>query len=126
MTGDEPSMDSFKGKRISRVEITRGHGYATISDRIVFRFMDKTMVAYETAGECCSHSWIEHYSVPEDVEGSCVVDIVGSKTGEEDKEGYELLQFYETRFKTDKGDIVVEYRNNSNGYYGGSLVEVAL
>ncbi len=34
---------------------------------------------------------------------------------------FECLQIYKTTLKTDKGDCDVEYRNSSNGYYGGSL-----
>lgn len=29
---------------------------------------------------------------------------------------HECLQVYQTHFKTAKGDIVLEYRNSSNGY----------
>lgn len=39
----------------------------------------------------------------------------------EDEE-YEYLQFYGFKLQTEKGDVVIEYRNSSNGYYGGDLV----
>ena len=31
------------------------------------------------------------------------------------------VEFYGLSIKTDKGEIVIDYRNSSNGYYGGSL-----
>lgn len=33
----------------------------------------------------------------------------------------ELIQFYGFSIKTDRGDIEIDYRNSSNGYYGGNL-----
>lgn len=33
----------------------------------------------------------------------------------------EYLQFYGFKIQTQKGDVVIEYRNSSNGYYGGNL-----
>ena len=78
--------------------------------------------------DCCSESWIEHLEVPNDINGATLLsvheadmidggsDIAGNR-GEQ-----ECLSVYETRFCTNKGDIVLEYRNSSNGYYGGSLV----
>ena len=31
------------------------------------------------------------------------------------------LQFYGCKISTDRGEIVIDYRNDSNGYYGGNL-----
>jgi hypothetical protein len=33
----------------------------------------------------------------------------------------DVLSVYQTTFRTNRGDIRVEYRNDSNGYYGGYL-----
>ena len=35
---------------------------------------------------------------------------------------YDLIQDYRSIFKTDKGELIIEFRNNSNGYYCGYLV----
>ena len=39
----------------------------------------------------------------------------------EKREEYVLIQFYGLKFTTDKGDLILDYRNESNGYYGGNL-----
>ena len=95
-------------------------------------------------GDCCSQTWIEHLEMPENIEGATIQSVdepeIPSwdnhkcrrgdyrRTEEENKEAgccdHDVLQVYHTRFRTDKGDIVLEYRNDSNGYYGGSLTDL--
>jgi hypothetical protein len=38
-----------------------------------------------------------------------------------DDSEYEIIAFYGLKITTDKGDIIIDYRNSSNGYYGGNL-----
>ncbi len=38
-----------------------------------------------------------------------------------DEKEYDCLQFYGYKITTDKGDATIEFRNSSNGYYGGSI-----
>lgn len=77
---------------------------------------------FRTSGDCCSHTWIEHCEYPEfGKRGSKLTAIESVDKGSEQSDEHDCLAFYETRFTTPKGDIVVEYRNSSNGYYGGSL-----
>lgn len=33
----------------------------------------------------------------------------------------DCVEYYGLKITTDKGRAVIDYRNNSNGYYGGSL-----
>ena len=91
---------------------------------IVIEMKDGRSLRYVAEGGCCSTSWIEHLELPDNIEGAVVLkcDEVGgnSKPGE-DLSKYEVLQVYESRIHTDRGMIVAEYRNDSNGYYGGSL-----
>ena len=75
-------------------------------------------------GDCCSCSWVEHLTVQDDLNSAMLISVedqrIDSKC-EEDHAEYDYLQVYETRFRTNRGDIVLEYRNSSNGYYGGSI-----
>jgi hypothetical protein len=92
---------------------------------ITFYFLDGSAESFAVEGDCCSHSWIEHLEMPNDVKGASITEI--SETQESnDKlshtEGYEEVVNYYTKFSTQAGDIVLEYRNDSNGYYGGYLV----
>ena len=84
-----------------------------------------TQHTYGVEGDCCSYSWIEHMTVPDDIKGATILGVdefeVDTPPGV-DKSQFEVLQCYETRIKTTKGDIVLEFRNDSNGYYGGYVV----
>lgn len=47
------------------------------------------------------------------------LDMPNLDTGDEDK--YDVTMYYGCKIKTTKGDCVIDYRNSSNGYYGGRL-----
>lgn len=98
------------------------------NEALRFTFTDGTSLTYEAWGDCCSSTWIEHISIPADLYGSAIFDIVepelpphpaASLIPEDDRD--ETIQVYHTAFATDAGHILVEYRNSSNGYYGGGL-----
>lgn len=106
---------------------------------IVLDFADGTRTSYYASGDCCSTSWVEHVTVPDLGSGATVLDLKDSggldATEEQeaqtkeayvargDKYGPECLRVYHTSIVTDKGEVIIEYRNDSNGYYGGSLEE---
>ena len=88
--------------------------------RLVFTFDDGRRLSYSAEGDCCSHSWIEHLTVPPDIAGTEVTGYAEQDMGEFEKD-YDTIRVYQTSFATPKGEIIVEYRNASNGYYGGWL-----
>jgi hypothetical protein len=100
--------------------------------QIVFEFTEGENVVFGVEGDCCSRSWIEHLDVPKDVIGEKIIGVEDARmdrngegdSGDDDKEYSECLQIYNTKFVTLKGCIVLEYRNSSNGYYGGYLVRL--
>jgi hypothetical protein len=47
--------------------------------------------------------------------------IVKTLAGLKLAEDPDVLAFYGCKISTDGGEIVIDYRNDSNGYYGGSL-----
>lgn len=72
--------------------------------------------------DCCSHTWVEHIELP--ARGfpalvTAVEDLDMPDLGQ--PEEYDVLAYYGCKISTDKGDIVIDYRNDSNGYYGGDL-----
>jgi hypothetical protein len=104
-------------------------------EKFILEFEDGTSKEYGVAGGCCSHSWIEHLELPP--MGTKGAQITAVEDGDGvawdghvcDKEvdysracGHDHLQVYQTIFRTTNGDIRLEYRNDSNGYYGGYLV----
>lgn len=73
--------------------------------------------------ECCSSTWIEHIELPALGFPALVIavndlDLPGS---EDDHPEHDCLQVYGCKITTDKGEIIIDYRNSSNGYYGGNL-----
>ena len=69
-------------------------------------------------GDCCSHTWIEGLDMPIYLLGK-VVSVEDLMLGGDDSGE---LKFYGCKITTDKGVCVIDYRNSSNGYYGGDLV----
>lgn len=118
-------FNTIVGKPLRTVELDSDGEY------VVFSFHDGSTARYGVEGDCCSSSWIEHLSVPKDVDGAVIQEVKDSEgadaTPEQEAEargrnGYvDVLYVYHTSFVTDKGEIILEYRNDSNGYYGGSL-----
>ena len=108
-------------------------------EHFLINFIDGTIVSYAVFGDCCSYSWIEHVTIPDDINGAEILEVKEPEmppydnheckpnTGEDaygNECGHDHLQFYHVAFETSKGTIILEYRNNSNGYYGGYLEEI--
>lgn len=72
-------------------------------------------------GDCCSYSWIESVELPALGLPFTIseVDSLELNSDMDNRDGE--LQFYGAKIVTDKGDMVIDYRNESNGYYGGNM-----
>jgi len=81
---------------------------------------DKGDVVAKMDGDCCSYTWAEHIEIVSfpatvlDVEDIDMPDL-GSC------DDYEVIAYYGCKITTDKGHIIIDYRNSSNGYYGGNI-----
>jgi hypothetical protein len=116
LSGSGPADFSVLAQRPLRAVRTAEDGRL-----LVFDFLTGDSVAYSAEGDCCSYSWVEHLTTPEALTGA-VIDAVrdGVEVGEKPCDGGRIA-VYQTSFRTDRGEIIVEYRNESNGYYGGWL-----
>lgn len=98
-------------------------------DLVTFHFTDGFVRQFSVSGDCCSSSWIEHLEQPNDVNGAELLSVTDSAPISQDHATndpiHETIVVYNTVFRTTKGDITLEYRNASNGYYGGYLVDIA-
>jgi hypothetical protein len=130
-------LDRMKGKTIDSVVVTResNENSRYFNDYVIFKFEDGTEQYFMVEGDCCSFSWIEHSTIPDDIKGALFLgfeELSDSQLGDcpqVDHEGkdvgeYNYVRAYQSMFHTTRGDVVVEYRNESNGYYGGSLEAV--
>ncbi len=120
--GDNVKLDDLVGRRIHEVRIND----------------DKTVIAFETCdgraafyteGDCCSNSWIEHVQNAENLAGAIVlsVDHIDMPNPDDQSQG-EYVQAYGLKIGLGNGigngigarhPFELEYRNASNGYYGG-------
>jgi hypothetical protein len=98
-----------------------------ISENIVtFELENGEIISFETWGNCCSSSWIEHFDIPitpchinsfKQIDISPSFDPKPTKTDNYEEE----MEYYFYEINTDKGSFLIEMRNSSNGYYGGYL-----
>lgn len=89
---------------------------------ILFVTEDGNNIVANTYGECCSSTWIEHINLPSYKFPFRVLEVINIELPEQAYNTIDdYLQFYGCKIITDKGDIVIDYRNSSNGYYGGFL-----
>ena len=73
-------------------------------------------------GDCCSDTWIEHIELPAmgfPAKVLSIDNIAMPDLGSPDD--YEVIAYYGCKVVTNKGDILIDYRNSSNGYYGGNI-----
>ena len=104
------------GKTLNKVELA--------SDKKAIRFTienEETVVA-KCDGDCCSSTWIENVEMPAGGLPAKILDAVELDLPDQTQtDEYEVIAFYGLKLITDKGDLVLDYRNESNGYYGGNL-----
>jgi hypothetical protein len=113
--------ESLIGKTIKSLEVRDDH------HALVFCLEDKEVI-FHTHGDCCSHSWIEHFespSHPETIIKFEEIEIapyeVSDKSTAFPDDYVDVVAHYFYKLTTDKSTYNIEMRNNSNGYYGGSL-----
>lgn len=82
----------------------------------------KTLVARADA-DCCSSTWIESLDAPELLLGRVRdVESLGMGHSETADNGHDEVKHYGCKITTTEGRCVIDYRNRSNGYYGGWMV----
>ena|SRR5208337_447769 len=104
------------GKTIASIELAKDQ------KAIKFNLSDGSSIVAKTDGDCCSESWIESIDNPEALIGSPVLAVEDISMAELPRdEDCDLTQCYGCKIRTANGEAFMEYRNTSNGYYGGSL-----
>lgn len=115
---DNETMKALLGRKLKSVKVENDR------EQLVLCFQDGKNYYFNAVGDCCSSTWIEHLEELCEVDGAVLLGVHDSDRvpyGECNEAEYECLQVYHTTFTTDRGEIILEYRNSSNGYYGGSL-----
>ncbi len=89
-------------------------------EAILFQTTDGDIVA-RCGADCCSHTWIENIELPTSGFPAIVLSAQDIEMPDLGNGDAECIQYYGFKITTEKGDIVIDYRNESNGYYGGNL-----
>ena len=112
------SENILVGKTLTGMKI------AADREAILFQTTEGELIVQVDAG-CCSYTWIEHIELPTLGFPAVVVSVVDLDMPEgapsEFRKDPDSLQFYGCKIVTDRGEIVIDYCNDFNGYYGGSL-----
>ena len=107
------------GKHVLGVQMNTG--------KDVVRFITTTGVLdYECYGDCCSESWVNHVNdignlidatvtLVEEFDFHSMLGIEPEPTRQDSDE----VLFHKVH--TNKGTCLIEFRNSSNGYYGGNF-----
>lgn len=75
-----------------------------------------------TDGDCCSYSWIESVEMPALGLPFKIIDVQDLDMPDlGEMPDREVVTYYGAKIITDKGEMIIDYRNDSNGYYGGSI-----
>lgn len=105
-----------------------------LENRISYIYMDKEKEclvfmdnwcdqfwAYATEAECCSTTWFESINNPENMINEKIIGIeVKPEKDCDSSSDDDVIVAYGYTIKTAKGYTDIEFRNSSNGYYGGS------
>lgn len=106
------------GKTI--LSITKEDG----GNSITFEIESGQKIVADCYGDCCSITWVENIENPDAAIGSPVLvaeDISMPDSDHPEDSKREVVAYYGFKIETLKGTCIIDYRNESNGYYGGNL-----
>jgi hypothetical protein len=105
------SFDTFVGKTVEKVLINSDRG--TMMWKV-----DGNWYRLNAVGDCCSYSWYEHCDNASVFDNAKLIAWEDAGGEDEDKD-WNVIRVNMLKFKTEKGDCTIEFRNESNGYYSG-------
>jgi hypothetical protein len=107
-------LENIVGKRIN--------GFTITDDKTTLTFNDDAgaLYVYNAEADCCSHSWIENVEDPEYLIGNLVMKVEEKEITDYEEDGC-FIKIMGYDVYTDKGICKIDFRNSSNGFYGGRL-----
>ena len=112
------TFEKLVGKTITELWISSD------KENIVFVDSEGKEHGFYAYGDCCSNSWIEHMTGLDCLLGHHKVlsaeDMDIDSFNDSDSEH---IQVYGITLTTERGHFLFEFRNSSNGYYGGYMEE---
>lgn len=107
-------LEDLVGRTIDKINVHLDSAY---DDVVKIIFKDKTAAVIELYGECCSWSRFDPFDWNTLLERQ-IQSITEREVGSEETPD-SFTQCSEIIIGTDEGDIVIPWRNISNGYYCG-------
>jgi hypothetical protein len=96
-------------------------------ERAIVKFHNGRVLTLELEGDCCSHSYFQDPSQFSELQDSIIIEIE-SRHQQRDGNKYEStpsddsVSWHFLVFKTSRGHVDIDWRNDANGYYDGSVV----
>lgn len=120
MSWNERIFGNAVGERIVKTVFDEHKEQATI------HFASGATLALSLDGDCCSRSYFTNEAQFADLIGATATKIEERNEFPEGFQEYDLentdsLSWHFLVFTTDKGHFTIDWRNDSNGYYDGSL-----
>jgi hypothetical protein len=101
------------GKKLIGVNLEPGN------EQLCLLTEDGQNIWLRVEAERCSETWIEHITEPK--YPATILSVEEKDLGSAPATKQEYDKKYSTILATDQGNLEIEFRNSSNGYYGGSL-----
>lgn len=105
--------------------------WVSVDDEVLVLQTDSGQVAITTYADCCSETWFADIVGVSSLIGHTITAATAVELPDppvdDGRSRQESDAAYGIRLTTDApGDVDIVYRNSSNGYYGGSLDDVAM
>lgn len=125
---DAKTYEAVKGAKVDRV-------VADKNDAVTLMLAGGRALRLALDGDCCSSSYYTDPRQFDELIGATIqcieerdgesregLDAEDIRRAEENKEYRESVSWHFLVFTTDKGHVTVDWRNDSNGYYDGSVL----
>lgn len=119
------NLDDLIGLTVLKIETNLGNDELFI--KLKDSFGNKVYMVFYSYGDCCSTSWIESLEGDQDIIENEIINIIEHELPPLEDDDPDLMfdnnftQICNYEIVTAKGSCVIDFRNSSNGYYGGSL-----
>jgi hypothetical protein len=93
-------------------------------DRLILHLEDGRRATFELEGDCCSWSHFTDVRQFKELEGVRITKVEERTNEDKNKTDGENgeVSWHFLVFTTDKGHVTIDWRNDSNGYYDGSVI----
>lgn len=108
-------------KKITELKDIEVSSIENTDKELIINLKDGEKLEFYADGDCCSKSFIEDLDNPECLVECKLLSVEAVDGKQEDNHDYIVSKWTFYKFKTDKGMCTLSFRNDSNGYYNGSL-----